>query len=153
MKTPITSESRHHRLREAYRHELGAPGLFVEGTLCKVRRPGRKPPEWQLTFKQAGKTRTVYVPAELVPEVQLWAKEFKRLKQLIRKVSTQNYHLMMQVAFILWQLLAKGVLRRLTQACRKVTDVKLVELLRTSLLYVPVTDDAQPFGQLRFSSA
>ena len=90
MKTPITSESRHHRLREAYRHELGAPGLFVEGTLCKVRRPGRKPPEWQLTFKQAGKTRTVYVPAELVPEVQLWAKEFKRLKQLIRKVSTQN---------------------------------------------------------------
>ena len=90
MKTPITSESRHHRLREAYRHELGAPGLFVEGTLCKVRRPGRKPPAWQLTFKQAGKTRTVYVPAELVPEVQLWAKEFKRLKQLIRKVSTQN---------------------------------------------------------------
>ena len=67
--------------------------------------------------------------------------------------ASQNYHLMMQVAFILWQLLAKGVLRRLTQACRKVTDVKLVELLRTSLLYVPVTDDAQPFGQLRFSSA
>jgi hypothetical protein len=90
MKTPITSESRHHRLREAYRRELGALGLFIEGTLCKVRRPGRKPPAWQLTFKQAGKTRTVYVPAELVPEVQLWAKEFKRLKQLIGKVSTQN---------------------------------------------------------------
>ena len=90
MKTPITSESRHHRLREAYRRELGTLGLFIEGTLCKVRRPGRKPPAWQLTFKQAGKTRTVYVPAELVPEVQLWAKEFKRLKQLIRKVTTQN---------------------------------------------------------------
>jgi hypothetical protein len=67
--------------------------------------------------------------------------------------ASQNYHLMMQVAFILWQLLAKGVLHRLTQACRKVTDVKLVELLRTSLLCVPVSDDAPSFGQLRFSSA
>ena len=67
--------------------------------------------------------------------------------------ASQNYHLMMQAAFILWQLLAKGVLRRLTQACRKVTDVKLVELLRTSLLHVPVTDDAPSFGQLRLSTA
>ena len=90
MKTPVTSESRHHRLRETYRRELGSLGLFIEGSLCKVRRPGRKPPAWQLTFKQAGKTRTVYVPAELVPEVQLWAKEFKRLKRLIRKITTQN---------------------------------------------------------------
>lgn len=65
MKTPVASESRHHRLREAYRRELGTLGLFIEGTLCKVQRPGRKAPAWQLTFKQAGKTRTVYVPAEL----------------------------------------------------------------------------------------
>jgi hypothetical protein len=77
-------------LREAYRRQLAALGVFVEGTLCKVQRPGRKPPVWQLTFKQAGKTRTVYVPRALVPEVQLWAKTFKRLKQLIRKVSEQN---------------------------------------------------------------
>ena len=62
----------------------------MEGALCKVRRPGRKPPAWQLTFKQAGKTRTVYVPRELVAEVQQWAKEFKRLKQLVRKVTGQN---------------------------------------------------------------
>jgi hypothetical protein len=43
-----------------------------------------------LTFKQTGKTRTVYVPVELVPEVQQWAREFKRLKQLVRKVTRQN---------------------------------------------------------------
>ena len=67
--------------------------------------------------------------------------------------ASQNYHLMMQVAFILWQLLAKGVLRRLTQACRKVTDLKLVEHLRTSLLSVLVTSDAPTFGQLRFCSS
>ena len=90
MKTTTTSESRHHRLRDAYRRQIAELGVFVEGTLCKVQRPGRKPPAWQLTFKQAGKTRTVYVPVTLVSEVQQWAREFKRLKQLVRKVTGQN---------------------------------------------------------------
>ena len=90
MNTPLPFESRHHHLREAYRRELGAVGVFIEGTLSKVRRPGRKPPAWQLTFKQAGKTRTVYVPVDLVPEVQQWTTQFKRLKVLIRKVTRQN---------------------------------------------------------------
>ena len=67
--------------------------------------------------------------------------------------ASQNYHLMMQVAFILWQLLAKGALRRLTQACRKVSDAKLIELLRTSLLSVSVTSDLPSFGQMRFCSS
>ena len=67
--------------------------------------------------------------------------------------ASQNYHLIMQVAFILWQLLAKGVLHRLTQACRKVSDVKLVELLRLSLLSVLVSSDAPSFRQLRFYSS
>ncbi len=84
------SESRHHRLREAYRRQLGQLGVFIEGTLSKVRRPGRKPPAWQLTFKQAGKTRTVYVPRDLAPEVQQWAREFRRLKELVRKITRQN---------------------------------------------------------------
>jgi hypothetical protein len=67
--------------------------------------------------------------------------------------ASQNYHLMLQVAFILWQLLAKGVLHRLTQMCRKVTDIKMVELLRTSLMSV-LLDPADPsFGQLRFCSS
>jgi hypothetical protein len=90
MKSRSASESRHHRLREAYRRQLRDLGVFIEGTLSRVRRPGRKPPAWQLTFKQAGKTRTVYVPRDLAPEVQQWASEFKRLKQLVRKVTRQN---------------------------------------------------------------
>jgi hypothetical protein len=90
MKTLSVSESRHHRLRDAYRRELGQLGVFIEGTLSKVRRPGRKPPAWQLTFKQAGKTRTVYVPRDLAPEVQRWAREFKRLKTLVRQVTKHN---------------------------------------------------------------
>jgi hypothetical protein len=90
MKSKSASENRHHRLRETYRRQLGQLGVLVEGTLCKVRRPGRKPPAWQLTFKQAGKTRTVYVPRALVPEVKQWASTFKHLKQLVRKISTQS---------------------------------------------------------------
>jgi hypothetical protein len=90
MKTTSVSGSRHHRLREAYRRELGKLGVLIEGTLCRVQRPGRQPPAWQLTFKQAGKTRTVYVPRDLAPEVQQWAKQFKRLKQLVRNITRQN---------------------------------------------------------------
>jgi hypothetical protein len=90
MKPATTSATRHHRLRDAYRKQLAELGVFVEGTLCKVRRPGRKPLAWQLTFKQAGTTRTVYVPLALVPEVQQWTSTFKQLKRLVRKVTTQS---------------------------------------------------------------
>lgn len=90
MKAAKSSESRHHRRQAAYLKQLGEIGLFVEGTLCKIKRPGRRPPAWQLTFKQAGKTRTVYVPVSLAEEVQQWAKEYKRLKQLIRKITGQS---------------------------------------------------------------
>jgi len=90
MKTENTGDGRHHRLRDAYRRQLGELGPFVEGSLCKVKRPGRKPPAWQLTFAQHGKTRTVYVPGDLVSEVQQWAKAYKRLKALVRKVTSQS---------------------------------------------------------------
>ena len=90
MKHTQTSVNRHQRLRAAYHRQLGGIGLVIEGSLCQVHRPGRKPPAWQLTFKQAGKTRTEYVPVALVPEVQQWASEFKRLKQLVRKITAQN---------------------------------------------------------------
>ena len=67
--------------------------------------------------------------------------------------ATQNYHLMMQVAHILEQLLVNGLLRRLTRACRKVTDRKLIELLRTSLLSVRIDPQLPACGQLRFRSS
>jgi hypothetical protein len=67
--------------------------------------------------------------------------------------ASQNYHLVMQVAHILEQLLVNGLLRRLTRACRKVTDQKLIELLRASLLNVPIDPALPTFGQLRFCSS
>jgi hypothetical protein len=40
-----------------------------------------------LSFKQGGKTRTVYVPQDLLDEVQSWVQEHQRLKALIHEVS------------------------------------------------------------------
>jgi len=67
--------------------------------------------------------------------------------------ASQNYHLTMQMAYTIWQLLANGLLHRLVRACRKVTDLKLVALLRTSLLSVRINPLIPSFGQLRFRSS
>jgi hypothetical protein len=40
-----------------------------------------------LTFTEAGKTRNVYVPQDLLQEVQQWVQEHQRLKTLIQEVS------------------------------------------------------------------
>lgn len=40
-----------------------------------------------LTFAVAGKTRTVYVPQDLVQEVRAWIQEHKRLKLLGQEIS------------------------------------------------------------------
>jgi hypothetical protein len=68
-------------------------------------------------------------------------------------VASQNYHLIMQVAYTLGQLLVNGLLRRLTRLCRKLTDVKLVKLLRGSLFYVRIDPALPTFGQIRFCSS
>ena len=40
-----------------------------------------------LTFKEEGKTRSVYVPAELLPEVRQWIQEHKRIKSKLAHIS------------------------------------------------------------------
>jgi hypothetical protein len=40
-----------------------------------------------LTLRERGKTRTVYVPQDLLDEVRLWTAEHKRLKTILREVS------------------------------------------------------------------
>lgn len=59
----------------------------------------------------------------------------------------------MQAAHTLAQLLVNGLLRRLTRACRKVSDTKLTELLRRSLEYAPLHTGPPWRGQIRFVSS
>ena len=40
-----------------------------------------------LAFRQAGKTRTVYVPQDQLEEVQAWVLEYRRIKTLIDEIS------------------------------------------------------------------
>ena len=40
-----------------------------------------------LTYKEGGKTRTVYVPLDLVEDVRAWIAEHRRLKQLMKECS------------------------------------------------------------------
>ena len=48
---------------------------------------GQGHPAFYLTCKVQGKTKTVYVPQDLLAEVQLWIQEHKRLKTLLQEIS------------------------------------------------------------------
>ena len=90
MNTSKKAGNRHEAGREALLRKIAATGPFIEGSLCAVKRRGCREPGWQLTWKQAGKTRTVYVPMDLVPEVKTWVAEHRKLKSLIRKVTAKS---------------------------------------------------------------
>ena len=84
------------RLLDARRSRL-APGLPVlAATLTPVRKRCGRPAchcyrgephlAWHLTYKVKGKTRTVYVPLDLLDEVRAWIAEHKRLKALLDEI-------------------------------------------------------------------
>ena len=64
--------------------------------------------------------------------------------------ASKNYHIMLLVADIIWQILADGVLARLKRLTRKPTDIGFVRLMFAAFLYVPISPDTQPIGQIRF---
>jgi hypothetical protein len=84
MKATLLTKNRHTTRRAAALAQIGQTGPFLEGHLSAFKRPGCAQPGWHLTFKQQGKTRTVYVPMDLVAEVRLWTRNYQRLKKLIR---------------------------------------------------------------------
>ena len=55
-----------------------------EGCHCQT---GQKHVGHYLTLKVDGKTKTVYVPLDLLAEVDAWIKEHKRLKALVSEIS------------------------------------------------------------------
>jgi hypothetical protein len=88
--TPSIPANRHCVRRASALAALAQSQPFIEGSLCSFKRPGCAQPGWHLTFKQKAKTRTVYVPMELVSEVKQWTRNYKRLKKLIRDVSRHS---------------------------------------------------------------
>jgi len=90
MKNKLVTTNRHSLRRQAALRRLAQVGPFLEGSLCSFKRPGCSSPGWHLTFKQKAKTRTVYVPMDLVPEVKKWNQAHQHLKKLIREVSRHS---------------------------------------------------------------
>ncbi|HEY7423873.1 MAG TPA: DUF6788 family protein [Gemmataceae bacterium] len=62
-----------------YAHRCGRPS-------CRCHHGGPPHTGQHLTFKEAGKTRSVYVPHALLPEVRTWLAEHKRLKALLQEI-------------------------------------------------------------------
>src|SRR5947209_7149324 len=54
---------------------------------CRCHHGGPLHQAHHLTLKVGGKTRTVYVPQDLLEEVQEWVAEYQRLKALMAEVS------------------------------------------------------------------
>jgi hypothetical protein len=54
---------------------------------CRCHHGGPAHPAHHLTYKEGDRTRTVYVPHDLVDEVQAWVAEYQRLKALLGEIS------------------------------------------------------------------
>ena len=87
--------------RDALLKRLGKLGPFMGGSLVLIERTcgnkahchcakGPKHVSLYLTFAEKGKTRTIYVPVDLEPEVRRWSKNYRDLKTLMGEVSDLN---------------------------------------------------------------
>ena len=93
MKTTPVAHNRFESKRQAALAKIAAVGPFLEGHLSQFKRPGCSLPGWHLTFKQKGKTRTVYVPMDLADTIKQWTQNYKLLKKLIREVTRHSLKL------------------------------------------------------------
>jgi hypothetical protein len=73
--------------RDVLLRQLAAVGPFVEGSVVRLPHPTCDHVAYRLTFKVRGKTKAVYVPVDLVEEVELWHRNYKRLKKLVRQIT------------------------------------------------------------------
>jgi hypothetical protein len=84
------------RMLDARRGQLAPDKPVLAATLTQVRKRCGQPTcrctqgephlAWHLTYKVDGKTRTVYVPLDLLDEVRSWIQEHKRLKTLLDEI-------------------------------------------------------------------
>jgi hypothetical protein len=63
----------------SYQHRCGRPA-------CRCHHGGPLHQGQHLTFKEQGKTRSVYVPKDLLPEVRAWLAQHQRIKQLLKEI-------------------------------------------------------------------
>ena len=86
--------------RDAKVNKLASFGPTLQGTLtnvgvtcgnpnCRCAR-GHKHRSFRVTKKVAGKTKSLYVPVDMLEEVQEWIKQHRQLKKLLQEISDLN---------------------------------------------------------------
>ena len=85
------------RMLDARVKKLKAGGPALAASLVKIKKHcgragchcqrGEKHVGNYVTYKEKGKTRTVYVPLDLLEEVKAWIEEHRRLKRLSQEIS------------------------------------------------------------------
>jgi hypothetical protein len=85
------------RMLQARLKRLAATSPLLAGSLgqafrpcgtpsCRCHHGGPKHAAYQLTFKDQGRSRSVYVPKDLVQEVRQWLATQRRLDQLLHEI-------------------------------------------------------------------
>ena len=74
--------------RDAWLKKLGELGPMTRGSLVTAKRGNHT--AHQLTVSVKGKTHTVYVPKDMVQEVQEWTNNHRRLQRILKEVSKLN---------------------------------------------------------------
>jgi hypothetical protein len=96
----LVEESIHRltRRRDALLKRLAAMGPFMSGSLVRIQRTcgnkehchcgrgGAKHESLYLTYLEAGKTHTLYIPVDLEKEARRWSDDYKKLKILVRQI-------------------------------------------------------------------
>jgi hypothetical protein len=92
-----TNTAREQEKADRLQRQLSRLGPLVRGSLVRSRGKCGKPncrcvrgqlhQWWSLSFRAAGKSRSVTVPSELVGEVRQWCRNYQKLKELVVEVS------------------------------------------------------------------
>jgi len=61
---------------------------------CKCKKGEKHGPFYYLTYLEAGKLKTQYVPKDKVERVKKWIKAYKKVKEIIREIADINHRLL-----------------------------------------------------------
>jgi hypothetical protein len=84
-------------------------GDFVRGSVVVLRRPctygncrlcreGKRHPATYLSMKEKGRTRLIYLPKRLIPQVKGWVAQWRRLENLLHQMSQTNAQILRLLA-------------------------------------------------------
>jgi hypothetical protein len=85
---PRVSTQRLIARRQAWLKKLAGLGPMTRGSLVTARRGNHL--AHQLTVSVRGKTHTVYVPKDMVREVEQWTGNHRRLRRILKEISKIN---------------------------------------------------------------